>query len=594
MFYKKLLIILFLLLLSNMIFAFGQEALGFYAIKGKYIDVDVNITLPVNINKYEANNKFTLKTPIFSNSRTQKVDVNAFYYDSNLEKVYATIQEDQFGNSIAVFDINEITKPSYIFYIQGKIKSENKIVLNNKSYNLSEGISDYNEYKLPTKNIQSNSSQIISLAQLLKTGDDALTELVNITNWVHQNIQYDLNYADVVDDAIEVLNNRKGVCDEFAILEAAILRARGFPVRYISGIANTTYSWESHAWLEVYIPHQGWIPVDPTYAEVGFVDASHIVIAKAKDPSDIEDRIRASGSVDITFLNKKIDYKMNEQKSYSDMGYNNFLNFELSSEQKMKEKSLYTIQAKIKNTTANPICVLTILETHESFKLLYPNSNRNIVYLKPFEEKTYNYHYLLPDINYATKYSFNLVSQLRDINSSVSVYPNSGLFEEAFFVSDPIFYFKDKSLNFDLDIFNYTSEDKQLIFDFNFNGKHTKENQTIASNSKKSYTKSFKAINSGTLDLVISGDYDFSKSIVIYPDLKISEVVDENSMDTNVNKIEDTNNNSNDYNIQDIWKDTNDNKLAKRKNKANAFIPVILIIMLIGIIISIVISKKSK
>jgi hypothetical protein len=46
--------------------------------------------------------------------------------------------------------------------------------------------------------------------------------------------------------------------------------------------------WNFHAWAEVYLGESGgWVPVDPTYNEVGFVDSTHISLATVHGARDL-------------------------------------------------------------------------------------------------------------------------------------------------------------------------------------------------------------------------------------------------------------------------------------------------------------------
>src|SRR4029078_10699234 len=77
--------------------------------------------------------------------------------------------------------------------------------------------------------------------------------------------------------ATEVLETKRGVCQDFAHLMIACLRSRGLPARYVSGYLRTNASPESsegekqlvgdgasHAWVSVWSPPYGWIEFDPT------------------------------------------------------------------------------------------------------------------------------------------------------------------------------------------------------------------------------------------------------------------------------------------------------------------------------------------
>jgi len=95
--------------------------------------------------------------------------------------------------------------------------------------------------------------------------------------WVHNRTRYDLSVGGQEKSAVWVYNNRKGVCVEFANLFMALTRSIGIPTRYVTGI---TYSdlmgnWQGHAWAETYIGGK-WAAADPTWLELGSVDATHI------------------------------------------------------------------------------------------------------------------------------------------------------------------------------------------------------------------------------------------------------------------------------------------------------------------------------
>ena len=70
-----------------------------------------------------------------------------------------------------------------------------------------------------------------------------------------------------------VMQERKGVCQDFAHFGIACLRSAGLPARYVSGYIETISPWgaeklvgvdASHAWFSVYISNMGWVDFDPT------------------------------------------------------------------------------------------------------------------------------------------------------------------------------------------------------------------------------------------------------------------------------------------------------------------------------------------
>ena len=92
----------------------------------------------------------------------------------------------------------------------------------------------------------------------------------------------------------EVLEKKRGVCQDFAHLQIGCLRALGFPAKYVSGYIETlpppgkeklVGSDASHAWISVYCPSEGWIEFDPTNRCL--VGEQHIITAWGRDYSDV-------------------------------------------------------------------------------------------------------------------------------------------------------------------------------------------------------------------------------------------------------------------------------------------------------------------
>jgi len=91
-----------------------------------------------------------------------------------------------------------------------------------------------------------------------------------------------------------VLQNKRGVCQDFAHLAIGCLWSLGVPARYVSGYLRTrppegqkrlVGADASHAWLAGYCPGFGWQDFDPTNnVQPG---EEHITIAFGRDFSDV-------------------------------------------------------------------------------------------------------------------------------------------------------------------------------------------------------------------------------------------------------------------------------------------------------------------
>lgn len=98
-------------------------------------------------------------------------------------------------------------------------------------------------YLQPSDRIQSNDAEIRALAAALTSGcgrDEERAQAIH--DWVCRNICYDYDAyygrADSGDfSAVGVLQSRRSVCEGYANLTAALLRAAGIPAKQISGYA---------------------------------------------------------------------------------------------------------------------------------------------------------------------------------------------------------------------------------------------------------------------------------------------------------------------------------------------------------------------
>jgi transglutaminase-like putative cysteine protease len=115
---------------------------------------------------------------------------------------------------------------------------------------------------------------------------------------IHADFAYEPEATDVSTPALEALEMRSGVCQDFAHVMLACLRSLGLPARYVSGYmltepppgrARLVGSDASHAWVSIYLPGtQGrgdWTDLDPTNARAPGED--YVVLATGRDYSDV-------------------------------------------------------------------------------------------------------------------------------------------------------------------------------------------------------------------------------------------------------------------------------------------------------------------
>jgi transglutaminase-like putative cysteine protease len=114
---------------------------------------------------------------------------------------------------------------------------------------------------------------------------------------IHAEFDFDPEATTVATPVMTVLEKKRGVCQDFAHLMIACLRAQGVPARYMSGYLLTTPppgqprmvgADASHAWVSVYAPGNGehdWVDFDPTNNLLP--NTQHITLAWGRDFSDV-------------------------------------------------------------------------------------------------------------------------------------------------------------------------------------------------------------------------------------------------------------------------------------------------------------------
>jgi transglutaminase-like putative cysteine protease len=121
-----------------------------------------------------------------------------------------------------------------------------------------------------------------------------LDAVLDLTHRIHADFAYDPAATDVSTPLAQAWEMRRGVCQDFAHLEIAALRAMGIPARYVSGYVLTypppgqqrlVGGDASHAWVSAWLPDLGWVDVDPT--NDGLVSDEHVTLAWGRDFEDV-------------------------------------------------------------------------------------------------------------------------------------------------------------------------------------------------------------------------------------------------------------------------------------------------------------------
>ena len=163
-------------------------------------------------------------------------------------------------------------------FIEPEMYTHNVIVSNGKR----DDLAALTYYLSQSDAIQSDNAEIKQLANQLTRGiTDNYEKAVVIHDWLCNNIYYDYDayykrtgYGD--SSALGTLRSKISVCEGYANLNAALLRAAGIPAKKVIGYAlgtSTDGSWpmnidpnndSNHAWNEAYVDGR-WIIIDATW-----------------------------------------------------------------------------------------------------------------------------------------------------------------------------------------------------------------------------------------------------------------------------------------------------------------------------------------
>jgi hypothetical protein len=276
---KKIVLLLFVLFLVPGIPCLAEN----YVLEGQ-MGSDIVYELQQQVKKGPGTRKLVLSfvvPPTFV-SPTYNQEIRGFKLAFSPNPSDEKRSEDQRGNQIVTATWNP-PPPEVIARVSFKAQNQTNLprLQTGTPFPLRKVPPDVSPYLKATAQVQSNDPRIRKLAKELTDGVTTQFDAVQrILTWIVDNVRYVTPPKEY--DAIYALQERKGNCQNFSHLSAALMRAVGIPVRIVNGVTlNQPFNVSRqggvltfkmgqgrHSWIEVWFEDLGWVPFDAQQTEL--------------------------------------------------------------------------------------------------------------------------------------------------------------------------------------------------------------------------------------------------------------------------------------------------------------------------------------
>jgi len=137
-------------------------------------------------------------------------------------------------------------------------------------------------YLLPTRYCESD--RFIDLGREIVAGVmPGYDQVATIEAWIRDNIAFNPDSIHFQLSAVEVNQQREGVCRELAHLGIALCRGLCIPARMVVGYLHGLQPMDFHAWFEAYVGGR-WYTFDPTQTQPR---GGRVTVAYGRDAADV-------------------------------------------------------------------------------------------------------------------------------------------------------------------------------------------------------------------------------------------------------------------------------------------------------------------
>ena len=208
---------------------------------------------------------------------------------------------DFYGNRVSYFNVTEphealeITATSRV-----SVAADRSAVPDAGGVTIHDAKPDYQgnleaiHYLLDSKRAAADERVRAFAAECLDPSDPIIDGLGALCSKIYESFGFDATTTTVTSTVDDLFEHGAGVCQDFAHLAVAALRAHGIPARYVSGyletvpppgVAKLVGADVSHAWASAMLPDGHWIDLDPTNDQ--FVDDRYVTTGWGRDYADV-------------------------------------------------------------------------------------------------------------------------------------------------------------------------------------------------------------------------------------------------------------------------------------------------------------------
>jgi transglutaminase-like putative cysteine protease len=216
-----------------------------------------------------------------------------------------TEREDYFGNRVVMFDIEQEhaelivqARSTICVTAPGKVDRAATPTWETVAQSIADPRAGLNlevaRYACASKNTYPTPDIAAYARSSFKPGRPLLEGAWDLVQRIYDDFAFDPTATDVSTPVTQVLQQRRGVCQDFSHLALACLRSLRLSARYVSGyiltrpppgVSKLAGADASHAWISVWSPELGWVDFDPTNGLMPREE--HITIAYGRDYDDV-------------------------------------------------------------------------------------------------------------------------------------------------------------------------------------------------------------------------------------------------------------------------------------------------------------------